>query len=55
MSRWWRGSAGGYSNFVRATFEPDSRRDIGDVVAYHATYYTNPVKPMPPENTRPVG
>ena len=28
---------------------------IGDVVAAYATYLTGPVKPMPPENTRPEG
>ena len=25
------------------------------MVAYYATYYTNPVKPMPPASTRPAG
>ena len=29
--------------------------DIGDVRAYYATYYTGPVKPMPPANSRPEG
>jgi len=28
---------------------------IGRLVAYYATYYTNPVKPMPPASTRPAG
>ena len=28
---------------------------IGDVVAVYGTYLTGPVKPMPPENTRPAG
>lgn len=28
---------------------------IGDLVAYYATYYTNPVKPMPPAYERPLG
>ena len=28
---------------------------IGRLVAHYSTYYTNPVKPMPPESTRPAG
>jgi len=28
---------------------------IGKLVAYYATYYTNPVKPMPPASSRPAG
>jgi len=28
---------------------------IGRLVSYYATYYTNPVKPMPPVSTRPAG
>ena len=28
---------------------------IGRLVAHYSTYYTNPVKPLPPENTRPAG
>ena len=28
---------------------------IGRLVAHHSTYYTNPVKPMPPESARPAG
>ena len=27
---------------------------IGRPVAHYSTYYTNPVKPLPPENTRPA-
>ena len=29
--------------------------DIGDVLTYYATYYTSPVKPMPPASERPAG
>ena len=29
--------------------------EIGDILAYYATYYTNPVKPMPPAYERPLG
>ncbi len=28
---------------------------IGRIVSYYATYYTSPVKPMPPASTRPAG
>src|SRR5262249_4539431 len=28
---------------------------IGDVLHYHATYYTGPVKPMAPPSARPAG
>ncbi|MBY0375779.1 MAG: gfo/Idh/MocA family oxidoreductase, partial [Bryobacteraceae bacterium] len=28
---------------------------IGDIVSYYGTYYTGPVKPMPPESERPAG
>lgn len=28
---------------------------IGDIAHYHATYYTSPVKPMAPANSRPAG
>ncbi len=44
-----------YSNYIRATFDQIHGGTIGDIVAYYATYYTNPVKPMPPESTRPAG
>jgi myo-inositol 2-dehydrogenase / D-chiro-inositol 1-dehydrogenase len=44
-----------YSNFIKETFEQVHGGAIGDIVAYYATYYTNPVKPMPPASTRPAG
>ncbi|MBI5083629.1 MAG: Gfo/Idh/MocA family oxidoreductase [Acidobacteria bacterium] len=44
-----------YSSHIRATFEQMAGGSIGDIVAYYATYYTSPVKPMPPESTRPAG
>jgi myo-inositol 2-dehydrogenase/D-chiro-inositol 1-dehydrogenase len=44
-----------YSNFVRATFEQLHSGAIGDLVAYYGTYYTSPVKPMPPASARPEG
>jgi myo-inositol 2-dehydrogenase/D-chiro-inositol 1-dehydrogenase len=44
-----------YSNFIRATFDQVHNGGIGDIVAYYATYYTSPVKPMPPASQRPAG
>ncbi len=44
-----------YSAHVVATFDQIHSGAIGDLAAYYATYYTNPVKPMPPANTRPAG
>lgn len=44
-----------YSNYILETFDRVSKGDIGDLVNYYATYYTNPVKPMPPASTRPAG
>jgi myo-inositol 2-dehydrogenase/D-chiro-inositol 1-dehydrogenase len=44
-----------YANHIVETFDHIHKGDIGDVLAYYATYYTSPVKPMPPANTRPAG
>lgn len=44
-----------YANQIRATMERVRGGDIGKVVAYYATYYTSPVKPMPPASERPAG
>lgn len=44
-----------YSNHIRETFDQIKNGAIGDIVAYYATYYTGPVKPMPPADTRPAG
>jgi myo-inositol 2-dehydrogenase/D-chiro-inositol 1-dehydrogenase len=44
-----------YANQIVATFDQMHSGAIGNLVAYYATYYTNPVKPMPPANTRPAG
>lgn len=44
-----------YSTSRRAAFERVLGGDIGDLRAYHATYYTGPVKPMNPESSRPAG
>ncbi len=44
-----------YNDMLRAAMEQVHNGGIGDVVAYYATYYTNPVKPMPPAFERPLG
>lgn len=44
-----------YSNFIKAAFEQVHSGAIGDLVSYYATYYTSPVKPMPPASQRPAG
>lgn len=44
-----------YSTHIRETFKQIHGGAIGNVVAYYATYYTNPVKPMPPASERPAG
>lgn len=44
-----------YNEMIQATFEQIHNGAIGRIVAYYATYYTNPVKPMPPESDRPSG
>lgn len=43
------------SNMVQETFQKIESGAIGRLVAYYATYYTNPVKPMPAASTRPPG
>ncbi len=44
-----------YSNYIKTTFQEIANGAIGDIAAYYATYYTSPVKPMPPASTRPAG
>lgn len=39
----------------RALFKRIHDGQIGDVVGVYGTYLTSPVKPMPPESTRPAG
>ncbi len=39
----------------RELFQRIHDGQIGDVVAIYGTYLTGPVKPMPPESTRPAG
>ena len=44
-----------YSNMLQDTFQKMFDGAIGKLVTYYATYYTSPVKPMPPANSRPPG
>lgn len=44
-----------YSTHIKETFDHLHGGTIGDVLAYYATYYTSPVKPMPAASTRPAG
>jgi len=44
-----------YNNMIQETFQQVESGAIGRLVAYYATYYTSPVKPMPPASTRPAG
>jgi myo-inositol 2-dehydrogenase/D-chiro-inositol 1-dehydrogenase len=44
-----------YSNMIQDTMQQIEDGAIGKLVAYYATYYTNPVKPMPPASQRPAG
>ena len=44
-----------YSNYIVETFDQIHNGAIGDIVSYYGTYYTSPVKPMPPADTRPSG
>jgi predicted dehydrogenase len=43
-----------YNNMIQETFQQIEDGAIGKLVAYYATYYTNPVKPMPALSTRPA-
>jgi len=44
-----------YSNMIQDTFKQVEDGAIGKLSAYYATYYTNPVKPMPAASARPAG
>jgi myo-inositol 2-dehydrogenase / D-chiro-inositol 1-dehydrogenase len=44
-----------YANHILETFDRLHTGAIGDIVTYYATYYTSPVKPMPPASDRPAG
>ncbi len=44
-----------YNNMLQETMRQIHEGVIGKMVAYYATYYTNPLKVMPPESARPPG
>ncbi len=44
-----------YNQMIRDSVQKVFDGAIGRPVAYYATYYTGPVKPMPPASTRPAG
>lgn len=44
-----------YNNMIQDTFQQMENGAIGKLAAYYATYYTSPVKPMPPASARPAG
>jgi predicted dehydrogenase len=44
-----------YNNMIQAAIRQVHDGAIGRLVAHYSTYYTNPVKPMPPESARPIG
>ena len=44
-----------YNGMIQDTFKQIEDGAIGKLAAYYATYYTNPVKPIPPASTRPAG
>ncbi|HEX6545900.1 MAG TPA: Gfo/Idh/MocA family oxidoreductase, partial [Bryobacteraceae bacterium] len=44
-----------YNSMIEETVKQIRDGAIGRVVSYYATYYTNPVKPMPPASERPAG
>ncbi len=44
-----------YNQMIQDTFQQVNDGAIGKLVSYYATYYTSPVKPMPPASERPAG
>ena len=44
-----------YSNMIQEAMQQVHNGALGRLVAHYSTYYTNPVKPMPPESDRPAG
>jgi myo-inositol 2-dehydrogenase / D-chiro-inositol 1-dehydrogenase len=44
-----------YNNMIQDAVQQLRNGAIGRLVAHYSTYYTNPVKPMPPESARPAG
>ena len=44
-----------YNNMIQEAMQRVHNGELGRLVAHYSTYYTNPVKPMPPESERPAG
>jgi predicted dehydrogenase len=44
-----------YNNMIQEAIQQVHKGTLGRLVAHYSTYYTNPVKPLPPESTRPAG
>jgi predicted dehydrogenase len=44
-----------YNNMIQDAINQVKSGAIGRPVAHYSTYYTNPVKPLPPESERPAG
>jgi myo-inositol 2-dehydrogenase/D-chiro-inositol 1-dehydrogenase len=44
-----------YNNMIQEAVQRVHNGELGRLVAHYSTYYTNPVKPMPPESERPAG
>ena len=44
-----------YNNMIQEAIAQVHNGAIGHLVSHYSTYYTNPVKPLPPESTRPSG
>src|SRR3990170_9155800 len=44
-----------YNNMIQDAVQQVHNGELGRLVAHYSTYYTNPVKPMPPESERPAG
>jgi predicted dehydrogenase len=44
-----------YNNMIQEAVQQIRNGAIGRLVAHYSTYYTNPVKPIPPESARPAG
>ena len=42
-----------YNNMIQEAIAQVHNGAIGRLVSHYSTYYTNPVKPLPPESTRP--
>jgi predicted dehydrogenase len=43
-----------YNNMIQAAIAQVHGGAIGRLVSHYSTYYTNPVKPLPPESSRPA-